>query len=72
LDLARKVNRGFPSAALPQKRETNMSHLENIAIRQRKSLVRDALFAALVAVAAFVSISTVGQAVQASSIVAHR
>jgi hypothetical protein len=49
-----------------------MSHLDNIATRQRKSLVRDAFFAALVAVAAFVSISTVGQAVHASSIVAHR
>jgi hypothetical protein len=35
-----------------------MSHLENIATRQRKSLVRDILF--------------VSKAVQASSIVAHR
>jgi len=49
-----------------------MNHLDSIASRQRKSLVRDAFFAALVAVAAFVSISTVGQAVHASSIVAHR
>lgn len=49
-----------------------MNHLENIATRQRKSLVRDAFFAALVAIAAVISISTVGQAVQASSIVAHR
>jgi hypothetical protein len=49
-----------------------MSHLENIATRQRKSIVRDAFFAALVAIAAILSISTVGQAVQASSIVAHR
>jgi hypothetical protein len=49
-----------------------MSHLENIATRQRKSIVRDAFFAALVAIAAILSISTVSQAVQASSIVAHR
>ena len=49
-----------------------MSHLESIAVRQRKSFVRDALFAAFVALAAVVSVSTVGTAVQASSIVAHR
>jgi hypothetical protein len=52
-----------------------MSHLESIATRQRKSLVRDALFAAFVALAAIVSISSVGQAVEASSsgiVVAHR
>jgi len=66
------MNRGFSSAALPQTESLNMNHLDNIATRQRKSLVRDAFFAALVAVAAFVSISTVGQAVHASSIVAHR
>jgi len=49
-----------------------MSHLENIATRQRKSLVRDALFAALVAIATVVSVSTVTQAVEASSVAAHR
>jgi hypothetical protein len=49
-----------------------MSHLQNIATRQRKSLVRDALFAALVVVATILSISMVGQVVQASSIIAHR
>jgi hypothetical protein len=49
-----------------------MSHLDNIAARQRKSLVRDALFATLVAFATLVSISTVTQAVHASSVVAHR
>jgi hypothetical protein len=51
-----------------------MSHLANIAARQRKSLVRDALFATLVALAAILSISTVGTAVEASStsVVAHR
>ena len=49
-----------------------MSHLENIATRQRTGLVRDALFATLVALAAIVSVSTVTKAVQASSVVAHR
>ena len=49
-----------------------MSHLDSIATRQRKSLVRDALFAALVALAAIVSITTVTQAVVASSTIAHR
>lgn len=44
-----------------------MSHLENIATRQRHSLVRDALFIALVALTTVVCASTVGQAVQASS-----
>jgi hypothetical protein len=49
-----------------------MSHLENIAIRQRKSLVRDALFASFVALAAIVSITTVTQVAAVSSTVAHR
>jgi hypothetical protein len=49
-----------------------MSHLDNIATRQRKSLARDALFVTFVALAAVVSISTVTQAVTASSVVAHR
>ena len=49
-----------------------MSHLENIATRQRKSLVRDALFATLVAIATVVSVSTVTQAVEASSGFGHR
>ena len=50
-----------------------MSHLENIATRQRKSLVRDAFFAALVAVMAAVSISTLGHAAaQTGTMIAHR
>lgn len=49
-----------------------MSHLDNIEARQRKSLVRDALFATFVALAAIVSATTVSQAVVASSTVAHR
>jgi hypothetical protein len=48
-----------------------MSHLDNITARQRKSRVRDALFAAFIALAAVVSISTLAQAVLASSVV-HR
>ena len=49
-----------------------MSHLENIATRQRKSLVRDALFVTFVALAAIVSVTTVTQAVVASSTSLHR
>jgi hypothetical protein len=49
-----------------------MSHLENIATRQRNGLVRDALFITLVALASIVSISTVTKAVVASSVVAPR
>jgi hypothetical protein len=45
----------------------DMTRLDNIATRQRQSLVRDALFATLVALATIVSISTVSQAVAASS-----
>jgi hypothetical protein len=49
-----------------------MTRLDNIATRQRKSLVRDALFATLVALAAIVSISTVSQAVKMSAQTAQR
>jgi hypothetical protein len=48
-----------------------MNRLDNIASRQRKSRVRDVLFAALVAVAAAVSISTMHTAIVASSQIAH-
>ena len=44
-----------------------MSHLENIATRQRHSLVRDTIFVAFLALATLVSASTVRQAVQASA-----
>jgi hypothetical protein len=71
-DLARTVNKGFSSAATLQNRKPDMSHLENIENRQRKSLLRDAVFVALVAIATIVSASTVTTAVQASSLVAHR
>ena len=49
-----------------------MRYLQNIEKRQRKSLVRDALFATFVALAAIVSITTVTQAVVASSAAVHR
>ena len=49
-----------------------MSHLENISMRQRKSRVRDALFAAFVALAAITAVTTVSQAVVASSPSQHR
>ena len=48
-----------------------MSHLDNIAARHRKGLVRDAFFAAFIALAAIASITTV-KAVVASAVVAHR
>ncbi len=49
-----------------------MSHLDNIATRQRKGLVRDVLFVTLLAFASILSVSTVSKAVQASSVIAHR
>jgi hypothetical protein len=49
-----------------------MSHLKNIATRQRRSLVRDALFATFVALAAITAVTTVTQAVVASSPSQHR
>lgn len=44
-----------------------MTHLENIAARQRKSRVRDALFAAFVALGAVVSIGTMSTVANAAS-----
>jgi hypothetical protein len=46
-----------------------MSHLENIATRQRKGLLRDALFIILVAITTVLAVSTVTQAVEASATV---
>jgi len=51
------------------------NRLQTIATRQRKSFVRDLVFSALVAVAAVVSISSVGTAAEAASMgarIAHR
>lgn len=44
-----------------------MNHLDNIAVRQRKSRVRDAIFAAFVALGAIVSISTMSTVANAAS-----
>jgi hypothetical protein len=44
-----------------------MTHLDNIAIRQRGSRVRDAIFAAFVALGAIVSVSTVSTVAHAAS-----
>ena len=70
--LARSLLKGFLVRGLAADRKPKMSHLDNIATRQRKSLVRDALFASFVALAAIVSISTVSKVASASSAVVHR
>jgi hypothetical protein len=44
-----------------------MNRLDTIATRQKKSFVRDVVFAAFVALAAVVSVTGVGTAVAASS-----
>lgn len=50
-----------------------MTRLETIATRQRKSFVRDVVFAALVVVAGAVSLSSVSVAAHAAHVgVAHR
>lgn len=51
-----------------------MTRLDNIATRQRRSRVRDAVFAALVVLAGIVSISSVTTAVHGASraSIAHR
>jgi hypothetical protein len=44
-----------------------MNRLATIATRQRKSVVRDAVFAVAIAFAAFVSVTTVSTACQAAT-----
>lgn len=44
-----------------------MKHLDNIAIRQRNSRLRDAIFAAFVALGAVVSVGTMSTVAQAAS-----
>ncbi len=54
------------------------NRLETIATRQQKTFVRDLVFSALVALAAFVSVSSVGTAAEAANVtlaqtqIAHR
>jgi hypothetical protein len=45
-----------------------MTRLETIATRQRKTIIRDAVFATCVALAAIISVSTVGAAVHGSHV----
>ena len=49
-----------------------MTRLETIATRQKKSFVRDVVFATFCALAAVVSVASVSTAVQASTQVAQR
>jgi hypothetical protein len=52
-----------------------MTRLDNIATRQKKTVVRDAFFAAAIALASIVSITTVSTACHAATThvrVAHR
>jgi hypothetical protein len=49
------------------KTETNMSHLASITTRHRNSRLRDAIFAAFVALATIVSVTTVSSIAEASS-----
>ena len=51
---------------------SSMTHLIAIETRQRKSAIRDLMFAALVAFAAIISVSTVTSAVVAASTIAQR
>jgi len=44
-----------------------MNRLDNIASRQRKSLVRDVLFAAFVVMAAAIGVTSVGSAISGAS-----
>ncbi len=55
-DLARRTHEQDP-----------MTRLDTIATRQRKSFVRDAMFATLVAIAAVISLTTVGSAVHGAN-----
>jgi hypothetical protein len=44
-----------------------MSHLDSITVRQRSSRIRDAIFAAFVALGVIVSVSTVSTVANAAS-----
>ncbi len=49
-----------------------MTRIDNITARQKKSFVRDVVFATFIALAAVVSIASVSTAVQASTQIAQR
>lgn len=53
--------------ALAVNKEFAMKHLDSIAIRQRSSRVRDAIFAGFVALGVLLSVTSVSTAVQAAS-----
>jgi len=61
LELARDVNNGFAMM-------NTTNRLENIATRQRKSRLRDFTFAAFVALAAAISVTSVQTAVSAAHV----
>ena len=44
-----------------------MNHLDNIAIRQRNTRIRDAIFALFVALGAIVSVTTISTVANAAS-----
>jgi hypothetical protein len=60
-------------ASLVKKRRFMMNRLDSITLRQRKSFLRDVVFAALVVLAGAVSLSSVQVAAHAAHVdVAHR
>jgi hypothetical protein len=50
-----------------QTKESDMTRLDNIATRQRRSRARDLVFAAFVALAAVISMTSVSAACQAAT-----
>jgi len=48
-------------------RDSSMSHLDSITVRQRSSRIRDAIFAAFVALGIVLSVSTVSTVANAAS-----
>jgi len=58
-----------PDVASLVKKALGMNRLDNIATRQRKSRVRDVMFALLVVVAGAVSLSSVSTAAHAAQVV---
>lgn len=63
----RRLSRAFELARRLNMTSSMTNHLATIATRQQKSFVRDVVFAAFVALAAVVSVTTVGTAVAAAN-----